>query len=261
MTLPGLVDTHCHLTLGALAEQAAEAWQRARQNGVVQAVVIGIDGETSRQALEFVTDRNGLSASVGIHPNSTAKVTSDEFDNIVALADAPDVVAIGETGVDLYRRHSDLATQRRSLEQHAELALEKDLPLVLHIRDAYAEAAEILEPYAARGVRAVVHCFTGRPENLSPYLEWGFCIAFGGVLTYPNAPEVREAAARVPLGQCLVETDAPWLAPVPHRGKINEPAYVVHTAAELARIHGVTDEEMAQRTSANARRLFRLPLP
>jgi len=256
-----LIDTHCHLTLGELEHQSDEAWSRAREAGVAQAVVVGIDRATSQRVADHVRDRDGLFGTVGIHPNSTREVQPGDFEEIRRLGAEPKVVALGETGMDLYRRHSDAQTQRLSLLRHAELALEVDLPLVLHIRDAYREAAEALESFAGRGGRAVVHCFTGGPDDLQPYVEWGFCISFSGVVTFPSAPLVQQAACQVPIGQCLVETDAPWLAPAPHRGKTNEPAFVVHTARHLAELHRVSFEEMSAATTANARRLFRLPPP
>ena len=259
MPLPALVDTHCHLSLGDFGTQADAAWERARSAGVVQAVVPAIDAESSRRTIDLVRRTPGLFAAVGIHPNETAAATPADFAAIEAAARAPEVVAIGETGLDCYRDRAGLDVQRASLERHAELALARDLPLVLHVRQAFGPAAETLAPFAARGVRAVLHCFDGGPAELHPFLEWGFHVSFSGILTYPKRDDLRAAALEVPADRLLVETDAPFLAPVPKRGRSNEPAYLVHTAQKLAETRGVPFEELAALTTANARRFFRLP--
>ncbi|MDQ7088226.1 MAG: TatD family hydrolase [Acidobacteriota bacterium] len=195
---------------------------------------------------------------MGIHPNETADADESAWRRILALAADPKVVALGETGLDLHWKRVPLGVQVAWLERHAEAALEADLPLVLHLREAWPAAREALAPYAARGLRAVLHCFGGTERDLEPFLGWGWPISFAGNLTYPGSGALRRAAARVPLDQLLVETDAPWLAPVPCRGRVNEPAFVVHTARRLAEILGRTYEEVAEATSRNALRFFRI---
>jgi len=229
--------------------------------GVTQAVVVGIDADTSGEVVDFVGCRRGLFAAVGIHPNESGKATDAAFDRIARLARDERVVAVGESGIDLYWRDAAPECQVRWLERHAELSLACGKPLVLHLRDAFAEARAVLEPFARRGLRAVVHCFTGGPGDLHPFVGWGFLVSFSGILTYPKAAALRSAAALVPLEQCLVETDAPWLAPAPRRGDTNEPALVVHTARALAEARGVQLSEIASATTANARRFFSLPAP
>lgn len=253
-----LFDTHCHLTLGELAADGSGAWQRARALGVTEALVVGIDAATSAVVLDFVRGHDGLYASVGIHPNDTAEATAADFAAIRKLAADPRVVAIGETGLDSYRSASTPEQQEQSLIWHAELALELDKPLVLHIREAHAHAARVLEPFIPRGLRAVLHCFGGNPEDLQPFVSWGFFVSFSGIITYPKGENVRAAARLVPLEQCMVETDAPWLAPVPYRGKPNEPAHVVHIARELARVKGVAEAQLFRATTDNAHRFFRI---
>jgi TatD DNase family protein len=259
--LPALIDTHCHLYLGELAAEGAAAWARAQAAGVIQAVVPAIDAESSRRTLALVAGHAGLFAAVGIHPNETAAATPADFAAIEAAASGAKVVAIGETGLDCYRERASLDQQRASLERHAELALARDLPLVLHIRQAFAPAAATLAPFAQRGVRAVLHCFDGGPAQLHPFLEWGFHVSFSGILTYPKRDDLRAAALEVPLDRLLIETDAPFLAPVPKRGRPNEPAFIVHTAERLAELRDMTLPELAAATTANARRCFRLPEP
>lgn len=251
-------DTHCHLTLGELAPEGAEAWARAIAAGVPFGLVVGIDAPTSRGVVEFVEGREGLFASVGLHPNDCVSAGPDEFRVIEELSLHPKVVAIGETGLDFYRDTSPREVQEASLRWHAELALRCNKPLVLHIREAYAATAAVLEPFIPRGLRAVLHCFGGNPEDLEPFVAWGFYVSISGIVTYPKADNVRAAAKLVPLDRLLIETDAPWLAPAPFRGKRNEPAYVVHTAAKLAEVRGLTPAAMAELTTANARRFFAL---
>lgn len=259
--LPPLIDTHCHLYLGDLAADGAGAWERARGAGIVAAVVPAIDAESARRTLELVGRHDALFAAVGIHPNETATATSADFAAIEAAAGGAKVVAIGETGLDCYRDRASLEQQRASLERHAELALARDLPLVLHVRQAFAPAAATLEPFVRRGVRAVLHCFDGGPPELHPFLEWGFFVSFSGIVTYPKRGDLHAAALAVPPDRLLVETDAPFLAPVPKRGRSNEPSYLVHTAQRLAELRGVPFPELAAATTANARRFFRLPAP
>lgn len=254
-----LVDTHCHLTLGELEAQADAAWGRARAAGVVQAVVPAVDGATSAAIARFVATRPDLYGAVGVHPNETAAAAPDWSEQIEALLGAPKIVALGETGLDCYRDRAALDVQRASLVRHCELALARDLPVILHVRQAFAPAAETLAPFAAQGLRAVMHCFDGGPAELHPFVEWGFYVSFSGILTYPKRDDLRAAAREVPAAQLLVETDAPFLAPVPRRGLTNEPAFVRHTALKLAEVRGVPFDELAAATTANARRLFGLP--
>ncbi|MEZ5331961.1 MAG: TatD family hydrolase [Thermoanaerobaculia bacterium] len=251
-----LYDTHCHLLHGELAHDPDAVWARAREAGVAEAVVVGITAESSEEVVAWVAERDGLHAAVGIHPNEVAKAAAGDWERIVALARKPEVVAIGETGLDLYWDEAPLALQESFLDRHAELALEVGRPLILHLRDAYDRAAVRLEPWARRGLRAVVHCFGGRTEEIHPFVDWGWPISFSGILTYPKAENVREAARRTPLAQTFVETDAPWLTPAAHRGRTNEPAFVAATAAVLASVHGETAERIAAVTTANARAFF-----
>lgn len=253
---PVLVDTHCHLTFGELGKDPDRYQERARQAGVGTIVLVGIDAESSRQVAEHAAARPGLHAVAGIHPNETATAAEDDLASIAALLERPEVVAVGESGLDSYWDRSAPAVQERWLEVHAELAVERQLPLVLHLRDAYGRAAEILRPWAARGLRAVVHSFGGETDEVRPFLDWGFFVSFSGILTYAKAENVRGAARLTPLEQCLVETDAPWLTPAAERGKPNEPAFVVHIARRLAEVKGMSFEEVALVTTANAHRLF-----
>ncbi|HVS65442.1 MAG TPA: TatD family hydrolase [Thermoanaerobaculia bacterium] len=256
---PQLVDTHTHLLFGELGKDPDRYRQRAAEAGVGTLILIGIDPASSLAAAEYAAQQTGVYCAVGVHPNETAKVGADALDEIAPLLERPEVVAIGESGLDAYWDDAPATTQELWLERHVELALERDLPLVLHIRDAYPRAAELLAGPARRGLRGVIHCFGGAEHEVDPFLDWGWPISFSGILTYPEAENVRGAARRTPLDLCLVETDAPWLTPAAERGRSNEPAFVVHTARELARVKGVSFEEIAEATTANAQRVFGLP--
>jgi len=255
---PAWIDSHCHFAHEQPPADADRVWQRARDAGVSDAVLVGVDIADSTAMVAYVQGRPGLVASVGVHPNSAESTPLTDSPRIAELLGRPGVVALGETGLDAYRKRACRSHQEDWFRWHLETALDHDLPVILHLRDTYREAAELLAPYVRRGVRAVVHCFSGGPEDLVPYREWGFPISFSGILTYPSAEAVRAAARSVPLEQCLVETDAPWLAPIPHRGQRNEPAHVIHTGRVLARVKECDAAEVARVTSANARRFFRL---
>ena len=254
-----LIDTHTHLLMRELGEDPAGAAARARDAGVNGMISIGIDRANSEATVELAKRLDGVWAAVGVHPNETSGASEADWEAIRALVAEPEVVAVGESGMDLYWDRSSPEVQRSWLERHAELALEHDLPLVLHVRDAFDPVREVLPPFAARGLRGVMHCFGGGPDDLEPFVGWGFLISFAGNLTYKSAEPLRRAAARVPRDQCAVETDAPFLAPVPKRGRPNEPAYVAHTASRLAEVWDVPFEEAAAQTTANARKFFRLP--
>lgn len=254
-----LFDTHCHLTYDALGEDPDGAWERALGVGVVGAVVVAIDAGSAPRVLEFVERHEGLHAALGVHPNSVAEARPGDVETLAELAGHPKVVAIGESGLDTYWDRAPIELQLEFLERHVALALERDLPLILHLRDTYPLAAEVLAPHAAAGLRGIIHCFAGAGYEADPFIEWGWPISFSGILTYPQAENVREAARRTPLAQCLVETDSPWLTPRGFGKRPNEPAFVVATAEKLAEIHGVSSEELARVTTENARRTFGLP--
>lgn len=256
---PGLVDTHCHLNLDPLSEEPELYWQRARARGVRKAVVIGTTATTSAAALALATGEPDLYCAVGIHPTETAKASEDDVIAIEKLASQNQrVVAVGESGLDYYWDDSPRTRQQELLEWHAELALRLELPLVLHIRDAYDEAARQLEPLARRGLRGVIHCFAGEAREVDPFVDWGWPISFSGILTYPKAANVRGAAKRTPIEQCLVETDCSWLTPRGAPSKTNEPAFVVLTAQALAVAKGASLEEICAVTTRTACRVFGL---
>lgn len=256
-----LVDSHAHLDGYADRDEVVG---RAREAGLSHVVVIGqwrADGGMAgaRDAVALArTDRSFFSATAGIHPHDAAQAVEADFAELRRLCAGPDVVAVGECGLDFHYDRSPRPAQREVFVRQIRLARELGKPLVVHTREADVETAEIL----ARELGpdgGVIHCFTSDWTAAQRYLALGMDLSFSGVVTFRNAGALREAACKAPLDRMLVETDCPFLAPVPHRGKRNEPAYVALTAAELARMRGVPFEELAAATTANARRALRLP--
>lgn len=248
-----LVDSHCHLEMiddprGAVAE--------ARAAGVEQIVTIGIDLPSSRTALELAGSEAGVYATVGLHPHEAHLLDDAFLAELEALAGQPRVVAVGECGLDYYRDLSPRDAQRRAFSAQIELARRTGLPLVVHVRAAGDEAMAQLAAEAA-DLSVVMHCYS-LPQYVDECNERGYYASFAGNVTYKNAADLREAAGHVRDDRLLVETDAPFLTPVPNRGNSNVPAWVAHTAALLAEVRGVTATELAELTTANARRVFRL---
>jgi TatD DNase family protein len=248
-----VTDSHAHLD--ACAEDAAELVARGRAAGVARIVTIGTGIESCRSALEIAEANDGVYAALGVDPHQAGTAEAGRLDEIRELLAHPKAVAVGETGLDTVRRHATLDEQRRLLAAHLELASEFGLPVVIHNREADAETARALEGF---GGTVVLHCFSS-PGLTAVAVERGYYVSFAGNATYPNAGALRESGADVPTDRILVETDSPYLAPQPLRGKPNEPANVVHTLRVLADVRGESVEELAAATHANAATAFDLP--
>jgi TatD DNase family protein len=252
----GWVDSHCHLDFLDDAEGGlAGALARARAAGVAQVVTIGVDLPTSRQAVGLAAAWDGVHATVGVHPYDAKDVGDAELDALTRLAGEPGVVAIGEVGLDYYREHSPRDAQDRVFRAQIRIAKELGKALVLHVRDALDEAFAVLEGEGPPA-RLVFHCFSGGAAEARRAVGLGGLVSFAGNVSYKSAESLREAARAVPLDRLLVETDSPYLAPVPHRGKPNEPALVVAVGAALAAATGCTEAEIRAATATNARRVF-----
>ena len=259
MPLPHLIDTHCHLDEDAFTHDLEEVVARATSEGVVSIVTIGTTAASSRRAVDLAARLDCLHAAVGIQPNYVAEAAEGDWETIRELVTAPGVVAVGETGLDRFWDYTPLEAQVEMFRRHLELAREHRLPFVIHCREAEADVVLELERDAAAGPLAgVMHSFTGDADTARACLDLGLFISFAGMVTYKKSDDLRAVAASVPLDRLLVETDSPYLPPVPNRGKRNEPAWVRHTAECLAEVHGVSIEELAEATTANARRLFGL---
>jgi len=262
-TLPALVDSHCHLTWDSFDPDFDDVVARMAEAGVDQAIVVATSVEDAKRCLDVCKDQPGLYPSAGIHPNDVPKETENALDQLDALVRSCGFVAVGESGLDYYRDSTDVERQKLSFRRQAALARENDLPVIVHIRDkegswaAFDDVGDIIEEFP--GLRGVIHCYTGDPAHAARYLAAGFVISFSGILTFPKGDNVRESALAVPIEHTLVETDAPFLAPLPHRGKRNEPGFVAHTAKALAELKGLSEADARRITAQNARRLFRLP--
>ncbi len=251
-----LVDSHCHLDFEALAGDRAGVLARARSAGVGAMLTIGTHRANHQTVKDIADSQDNIWCSVGIHPHE-ADTDSLRTDEIVALARHPKVVGIGETGLDFYYDHSDRVRQAESFRAHCIAGRETGLPIVVHTRNADAETAAILQDESGGGaLSGVIHCFSATPAFATTALDLGFYISLSGIVTFKNAEAIRQTAKTVPADRLLVETDAPYLAPVPKRGKTNEPAFVAYTAAAVAALRGIDAEELAALTTANFFRLF-----
>jgi TatD DNase family protein len=269
-----LIDSHAHLDSERYADDRALMLARAQAAGVGAALAIGIgDGPAEmHQALDICREFSGrpglprLYASAGIYPHTTTEADALALGNLDKLLAEPEVIACGEIGFDYYHEGAPYDVQRKGLLAQLEIATARKKPILIHCRakegttDAWDDLFDVLEAHWRQsGLGGVMHCFGGEWEQARRSLDLGFLVSFAGNLTYPKAQPLRDVAVRVPLDGVLVETDAPWLAPMPDRGKRNEPAWVTRTAHVLAGLHGVSDEEIALATTKNFFRLFRLP--
>ncbi|MEM8619450.1 MAG: TatD family hydrolase [Actinomycetota bacterium] len=248
------VDSHCHVYDETIPGGVDGAVDAAVANGVAQMVVVGCDRATSRLAIEVASRRSEVFATVGLHPHEARH----GVDTIIDLIDTPGVVAVGEAGLDYFYNHSPREDQEAAFAAQIELAKRRNLPLVIHTRDAWDDTFAVLDDVGVPE-RTIFHCFTGGPAEATRALERGAALSFSGIVTFPKAHELHAAAQVCPLDRMLVETDSPYLAPVPHRGKKNQPAWVADVGAAIAALRTVDIDEVADATSATARAMFDLP--
>ncbi len=255
-----LIDSHCHIDFPDYTEGVASILANMRENGVGHALCVSVSLERYAAMLALVEGHANLFASVGVHPDHEDAREPDP-DTLVTLAGHAKVIAIGETGLDYFRQPREvLDWQRERFRVHIRAARAAGKPLIIHTRNAAEDTLAILREEASETVGGVMHCFTESWEIARAALDLGFYISFSGIVTFKNAANLREVARQVPLDRLLVETDAPYLAPVPHRGKRNEPAFVRHVAEHIAELKGLSLDEVAAATTANFMRLFRPPL-
>lgn len=254
----GLIDSHAHIQGPEFAKDVAQVIQQAKRAGVEKIIVVGGAGDLSSNdaAVALAKSYPGLFATVGMHPHDAKTVSEEDLERLKDLTKVPEVVAVGETGLDFYYNHSPRQIQMDLFCRFIRMAREKELPLVVHDREAHQEVAELLQREGRGRLRGVIHCFTGDYEAAKEFLDLGFYLSFSGIITFRNAESLRAVARRAPLDRILVETDSPYLAPVPHRGKRNEPAFVRLVAETLAQLKGLTLEEVAGATYSNTERLF-----
>jgi TatD DNase family protein len=251
-----LVDSHCHLDFPDLAEKVDEALALMHENGVSHALCVSVTLQEFPQVRALAERYANLYASVGVHPDydNVPLVTEKE---LVALADHPKVIAIGETGLDHYRIKGGAEWQRERFRTHIRAARSSGKPLIVHMRDAAEDTLRIMREERASEVGGVMHCYTGTWNVAQAAMDLGFYISFSGIVTFKNAGALREVARQVPLERMLIETDSPFLAPVPYRGKTNEPGLVKYVAEEIGRLRGVPLDAVAEATSSNFFRLFK----
>ena len=268
--MPVLVDSHTHIDMRPFNKDRDRVLERSRGAGVVAMVDVGCDLESSREAIRLAALYPEVFAAVGFHPHSASQMGDDDLERLSELARQPKVVAIGEIGLDFYRNLSPREIQIEAFKKQLALAQGLSLPVIVHCRDAQEEVLGILTGWAdgiagvggADGMReslGVLHCFSGDSELSQRYIDMGFLLSIAGPVTYPSSG-AYEVAHRIPLEMLLIETDCPYLAPRPYRGKRNEPANVTLVAEKVSEVRGVPSDVVAEHTTANAARLFRLPL-
>jgi TatD DNase family protein len=255
-----LVDSHCHLDFPDLLAQEDAVIARMGEAGVAYALCVAVTLEAFPGLLALVRRHDNLFASVGLHPDYDDQPEAS-VEQLRGLATDPKVVAIGETGLDYFRRETGPEWQRERFRQHIRAAVACNKPLIIHCRAAAADTLRIMAEEGASRVGGVMHCFTESLDVAQGAIAMGFLISFSGIVTFRSATELKAVATEVPLEDMLVETDSPYLAPMPYRGKTNEPAYVRHVAEEIARLKGVPFETVAEATTRNFCKLFRITEP
>ncbi|QDV08355.1 putative deoxyribonuclease YcfH [Planctomycetes bacterium Poly30] len=253
-----LFDSHCHVFREEFEGDFGPMLDRASAEGVLGMIVVGTTAETSEVALDLASRHPGLHGTAGLHPHEAAAFGDATCARLRALVERDDCVAVGESGLDWFKEWAPREAQLASFRWHLALARELDQPIIIHSRDAHDDTIELVREFP--GVRGVMHCFVMGEEEMKPYLEAGLYISFSGIVTFPGSRANQAAARACPDDRLLVETDAPFLAPVPHRGKRNEPAFCADTLRFVARERGVEPAALAQTTAANTARLFGLQL-
>ncbi len=252
-------DTHAHLDLAPLADAEGDVVRRAGEAGVSRIVTDGIDPDSSGRAVEIAHRHGGVYAAVGLHPHDASRLSDALMEDLDRLAGCDKVVAIGETGLDFYRDRSPRDRQRAAFREQVRLARKRNLPVIVHDRDAHDETLSVLAEERAAEVGGIIHCFSGDAAMARRALRLNFLVSIPGAITYKGSGPQTEAVRELPLEKLLVETDSPFLSPVPHRGKPNEPSYVPLVAARIAEIKGLSVGDVARVTTQNAQRLFRIP--
>ncbi|MCC3144393.1 TatD family hydrolase [Halanaerobium sp. Z-7514] len=253
-----LIDTHAHLDFNDYDKDREEVFSRAKEAGVEEIINIGADLDSSRRAVKLAENYDKLYATVGIHPHEAVTVNEDSLNKIKELSSSPKVKAIGESGLDFYYDNSPRDTQISAFKAQLELADQLNLPVVVHSRAAGEETLKVLDQSADFAANLIFHCYAYGTELIEKIIARDFYVAFGGLITFKNASEIRQALKKMPLERILLETDSPYLTPSPNRGKRNEPANLKYILKKAAEIKGISAEEMAEITSENAKRVYRL---
>jgi len=255
------VDTHCHLDFDDFADDREDILARAKGAGVRQMVTIGIDLPSSRRAIALAEDNGEIYATVGIHPHNSRALSAADIQELLSLASKSPVVAYGEIGLDFFRNYQAQSVQVACMEEQLNLAQQLGLPVVIHNREAHQEIFQVLYEHKVWEIGGAMHCFSGDWSFAKKCLDLDLYLSIAGPVTFDKSKALQELAQKCPLDRLLIETDAPFLAPVPKRGRRNEPAFLVYTAEKIASLKKLPLEDVARQTSLNSRRLFRLPTP
>lgn len=253
-----LIDTHCHLDMKAYDKDLDSVLARASETGVKTIITIGIDVPSSIEAVRLAENYSQVYAAVGIHPHDVANAVEDDFHTLARLAKHDKVIGYGEIGLDYAKQYSPEDLQKNVFSKQLELAKELGLPVIIHDRDAHEDTLRLLRKHAPFPSGGVMHCFSGDTALANSLMELGFFISIPGIVTFKNAHYLHQVAATLPLQSMLIETDGPFLAPVPYRGKRNEPSYIIHTAERIAQLAGVSLDTVVAATTKNAQTLFKL---
>ncbi|MEK6223545.1 MAG: TatD family hydrolase [Thermodesulfobacteriales bacterium] len=250
-----LIDSHAHLVS---LENISEVLQRAKENNITKIVSISSDIPSTEATISLAEKYDFIFATTGVHPHSAEQTNEEVLKGLDRYATHEKVVAIGETGLDYFYMNSEKEIQINSFTEHIRLGKKHNLPIIIHVRDADEDMQEILKKETAADTPGVIHCFTGNYDTAVKYLDLGYYISFSGIVTFKKSEELREAAKNIPSEKILIETDSPYLAPVPHRGKPNEPSFVKHVAQTVADVRGISIDELSEITISNTERLFRI---
>jgi TatD DNase family protein len=249
------VDSHCHVNFPELAAQMPDILERMKNNGVGRALCVSVNLPDWPGLLKLVEQHDELYASVGVHPDYEDTI-EPTVEDLIERSVHPKVIAIGETGLDYFRLTGDLSWQRERFRRHIRAARQTQLPLIIHTRSSSQDTLDIMKEEGAQEARGVMHCFTESWEVAQASMDLGFYISFSGIVTFKKATELQEVARRMPLDRILIETDSPYLAPVPHRGKLNDPSKVIHVAEMIATLRGTTTKEIEDASTNNFFNLF-----
>lgn len=255
---PELIDSHCHLDMGAYEGEVANLLADAHACGVTRIVSIGIDYQSSLAAVTLAKEHVGVFASIGFHPHEAAAVNESSLAKLAELASEAKVVAYGEIGLDYAKNYAEPKVQQRAFRRQLELATQLNLPVIIHDREAHADTATLIREAGPLPQGGVMHCFSGDRAFAEKMIALGFMLSIPGIITFKNAAMLREVVREIDLVHLMLETDGPFLAPVPYRGKRNQPAYLVYTAKKIAELKNISLEEVAQQTTNNACALFHL---
>jgi TatD DNase family protein len=251
------IDSHCHIDFPELAAEIDGLLAKMRENQVDQCLCISVNLENFPRVLAMAEAHDNVFATVGVHPDYE-DIEEPDVAKLVQLADHPKIIGIGETGLDYYRLTGDLEWQRERFRTHIRAAIQTRKPLIIHTRSAAEDTLKIMGEENAADIGGVMHCFTETLDVAEQAMAMNFYISISGIVTFKNAVQIKEVAQKVPLDRLLIETDSPYLAPVPFRGKLNQPGYVKHVAEEIAKLRGVSVEEIAQQTTKNFNKLFNI---